>query len=370
MSMTLDDLLNRLEKQAADQEGEKKDEDKKEEAKKGDSDKKEDSGKENPFEKMKAAEKDTEDSKEKEDRVKEAQLQGSALAQEIMQKVASANITTNKETEMNKSAAVAGKALADSLLEKLAAAGDVTTTNGIPAGVVPNKAQVDNAQSVAEHDARIQTTPTTDAKGDNGGSINQIFDAIIADAVAAGAATPHELAHQTTSAAEGAIEGHQAPNSIQSAPVGGAEVEKAAAVSALVNSGFDFTSAVEMVKAAEEEILFEEETQIKQAALNELVDAGVDFGLAAALVKQAGALVPVGGRALVAPAASAGKSFLARHGGKIAAGVGAAALGGVGAAAAIGREKQAAVNGLVDAGVDFDSAVQLVNDKAAELYGA
>ena len=428
MSMTLDDLLRGLEKQAADQEDEKKDEDKKDDSDKKEdkSDKKEGSGKENFFEKMKAAEKDTEDSKEKEDRVKEAQLQGSALAQEIMQKVASANITTNKETDMNKSAAVAGKALAYSLLEKLASAGDVITTNGIPAGVVPNKVQVDVAQTVAEHDARIQTTPTTDAKGDNGGSINQIFDAIIADAMGAGAATPHELDHQSTSGAEGAIEGHQAPGSIQSAPVGGAEVEKAAAVSALVNSGFDFTSAVEMVKAAEEEILFEEETQIKQAAMNELVDAGVDYGLAAALVKQAslagvarraGAVVKdkaetaaihgmyAADRARSAGTAAAGhlrgaggvvasdaRAFgqgarqavagkdavgapvsrlgalrrAATTGTGIAAGTAALGAGGY----ALAREKQAAVNGLIDAGVDFDSAVQLVNDKASELYGA
>lgn len=33
------------------------------------------------------------------------------------------------------------------------------------------------------------------------------------------------------------------------------------------------------------------------------------------------------------------------------------------------REKQAAVNMLLENGLDFDSAVQLVNDKASELYG-
>lgn len=355
-SMTLDDLLSTLEKQAADQ-GEEKKED----------DSKKDSGKEdasggNPFAKKDEKKDEGKDEKsDKEDRVKEAQLQGSALAQEIMQKVASANIT-NKETEMNKSAAAAGKALANSLLEKLAGVGDVNTVDGIDPGSVPNKAQRDNAAMLAEREAGIQTTPTTDAKGDNGGSVNQIFDAIVADALGAGAATPHELGHVPVSAAEGAIEARQAPAGTESE-----EVEKAAAVSALVSSGFDFESAVEMVKAAEEEILAEEQFQVKQAAHDALVDAGIDPALAEALVKSAGALVPSGGRGLVGPAAKA-KNFLQRHGGKLAAGAGVAAAAG-GAGYALAREKQAAVNGLVDAGVDFDLAVGLVNEKASELYG-
>ncbi|HET8686055.1 MAG TPA: hypothetical protein VFM18_05245 [Methanosarcina sp.] len=369
--LSLDDLLNRLSmtKQASESsDDDKEKKEKKEDDKEKSSDSSKDEKKENPFEKMKNAEKDAENSKKEEDRVKEAQLQGAALAQEIMQKAASAQITTNKEdSQMNKSAAVAGKALADSLLQKLAAAGDFTTTNGIPAGVVPNKAQVDNAQSVAEHDVRVQPTPTADAKGDNGGSINQIFDAIIADAMSAGAATPDELPHQSLSSAEGATEAHSAPNAVEAEGVG-EEVEKAAAVSALVNSGFDFTSAVEMVKAAAEELAAEHSTQVKQAALGQLIDAGVDYNLAIAMVKQANALVPAGGRALMG-AAKKGAGFMERHGRKIAIGAGAA---GVGAAAgyALNREKQAAVNGLVDAGVDFDSAVALVAEKAAELYGA
>lgn len=441
--LTLDDLLNRLEKQAADDSSEKKDKEKDESKDKSDSEKKEDSkdGKSSGFP---FAKKTEEDAEKKDEQVKEAQLSGAALAQEILQKVASANITPteNKDTEMNKQASVAGKALADSLLQKLASTGDLTTVDGIPAGVVPNKAQVDSAALVAEHDARVQPTPTADAKGDNGGSVNEIFDAIVADAMAAGAATPHELGHNSTSAAEGAIVGHQAPASINPVGVGGDEVEKAAAVSALVGSGFDFDSAVEMVKAAEEEILFEEGEQIKQAALGELVDAGVDFELAAALVKQAsigGVATRLGRRATVAagragqaagrargavsdaildartdPAGIAGhiggkaRAFGAAAGhdasafgqaagqavmGRDAVGAavpraaaakralidtytGRTALGVAGAGAvaggayALGREKKAAVDGLVQAGVDFDSAVDLVNAKSMELYGA
>jgi hypothetical protein len=50
---------------------------------------------------------------------------------------------------------------------------------------------------------------------------------------------------------------------------------------------------------------------------------------------------------------------------------GAGALGAVGGGAyALGREKQAAVAGLTNAGVDFDTAVGLVNAKSQELYGA
>lgn len=420
--LSLDDLLNRLSmtKQASESsEDDKEKKEKKEDDKEKSSDSSKDEKKENPFEKMKNAEKDTEDSKKEDDRVKEAQLQGAALAQEIMQKAASAQITTNKEdSQMNKSAAVAGKALADSLLQKLAAAGDFTTTNGIPAGVVPNKAQVDNAQSVAEHDVRVQPTPTADAKGDNGGSINQIFDAIIADAMSAGAATPDELPHQSLSSAEGATEAHSAPNAVEAEGVG-EEVEKAAAVSALVNSGFDFTSAVEMVKAAAEELAAEHSTQVKQAALSQLIDAGVDYSLAIAMVKQAGVgsvarragafvkdkaeTAAIHGmyaadkvRAAAPHVASDARAFgqAARHavtgkdsvgasvsrmgalrraagtGTGMAAGVAAAGAVGAGAHHALSREKKAAVDGLINAGVDFDSAVALVNDKSMELYGA
>lgn len=437
---TLDDLLKSLEKQASEDESAKKEEDKKEDEKKSDEAK----GKEMPWDKK-------DDSEKKEDRVKEAQLQGAALADQIMQKVASANLPTQKETSMN-TAQFAGQALAQSLLEKLASAGDMTTTNGVFAGALPNKAQIDNAQMTAEQDAIIAPTPTKDGMGNGGGSVNQIFDAIVAKAMAQGAVAHDQVTQTGIAPMEGAVEQHAVPNGV---PSTSDSVEKVAAVSALVNSGFDFDQAVEMVKAAEYEIQAEEEGQIKQAAMNELLDAGVDFALAAALVKSAaeegqkatmgrglraagrsmvegavggvaglgagaglGALAakalrknPAAGASMGAalgstigqavgsvhgigrsvqnqmsekraglpiPAttvkivkpsmADAAKAYVGAHKGAIAGGM--AAGGAAGYAAGRAQEKQAALNGLIDAGMDFDTAAALVAETAQELYGA
>lgn len=82
------------------------------------------------------------------------------------------------------------------------------------------------------------------------------------------------------------------------ASVGGApaasndEVEKAAAVSTLVQSGIDFDQAVDMVKVAAEQLEAEEGEQIKQAAVAALVNEGMDIESAVVLVKQAMELDP------------------------------------------------------------------------------
>lgn len=396
---TLDDLLKSLEKQASDDESAKKEEDKKKEDEKKTDESK---GKQMPWDKK-------EDSEKSEDRVKEAQLQGAALANEIMQKVASANIT-QKESPMN-TAQFAGQALAQSLLTKLASAGDMTTTDGIFAGAMPNKAQIDNAQMTAEQSSIIAPTPTKDGMGNGGGSINQIFDAIVAKAMGQGAVAHDQVTQTGTAFAEGAVEQHAVPNGV---PSSSDEVEKVAAVTALVNSGFDFDSAVDMVKAAEYEIQAEEDGQVKQAAMNELIDAGVDFALAAALVKEAsvagvarraGRVAGVGaekvkraaggyadnlaadarnlagdirmaanpsGFAMAGGAPTRGQAManLARNR-AAQLGAGVAGAGAIGAGGyALAREKQAALNGLVDAGMDFDSAAALVEETSYELYGA
>ena len=420
MSMTLDDLLNSLEKQASDQEG-SKDKKKKDEEKEDEAEEKEDSA----SYKLRSAEKDLEDAKKIEDRVKEAHLQGSALANEIMQKVASAKTPSNlKETQMNKSAQFAGKALAQSLLTKLAGAGDASTSNGIYEGAMPNKAQIDNAQMVAEHDMTIDPTPTKDAAGDGGGSVNQIFDAIIAKAMAQGAASVDQVHGTGISQYEGVIADRTAPGNA----VAGAEeeVEKVAAVNALMSTGFDIFSAVDMVKAAEQELMYEQDMQVKQAAMNELLNAGVDFELAAAMVKQAGAVpllgasmkaraagrvanamdaagkraapymdrvrgyaddaseawqgatrgtgkyagpMNVNSKGMVTPDHMGGVKALARNP-LVQAGTIIGASGLAGGGYALAREKQAAMSGLIDAGVDFDTAVALVAETSQELYGA
>lgn len=236
-------------------------------------------------------ENDSEKNQDKDEQTKEAALRGAELAKEVMQKVASIKLDqVTTEDTMNKQAADAGKALAEALLEKLANVGDQNTMNGIPMGTVPNKTQVDLAAQVAEQDRIIQKQPGTDGRG-NGGTINQIFDAIVADAMAQGAAPVDQNAPAGVTRAEGAQVVAQAPNQVQTGgfTVPGDEVEKAAAVSELVAQGHDFESAVAMVKAAAEEIQREETAQIKQAAMNYFIDEkGFDFETAVELVKKLG----------------------------------------------------------------------------------
>jgi hypothetical protein len=285
MSFTLDGLLKDLETEAGlhkvasedTEKEEKKDEDKAEKAiDKADKD-------------VKEAKEEVKDAKEKNDadeRVKEAAAKGADLAKEVMQKVASIKLDQVKpEDTMNKQAADAGKALAEALLEKLASVGDQNTMNGI-GNAVPNKTQIDLAAQVAEQDAVIQNQPGTDGKG-NGGTINQIFDAIVADAMARGAAPVDQNPAPGVAKDEGAIN-DQAPNQVQTGGWVTAGQEKAAAVSELVGQGFDFEDAVNMVKEAAAEIEREEASQIKQAALSHFIGAGFDFETAVNLVKKLG----------------------------------------------------------------------------------
>lgn len=408
MDMTLESLLEGLEKQAglvgmdkqasedpkADEKHEKEEDKEESKVEKDVSEAKSDLEKsEKDFENLKKMNKEEEKKDEKE-QTKEAQVAGAELAQTIMQKVASVQLSNKETQEMNKQASDAGKALADALLEKLANAGDVTTVNGIPEGVVPNKNQIDVAQTVAEQDAAIKPMPTGDGIK-NTGTINQIFDAIVSDALGQGAATPTEIDHVSSSQAEGAVEASAVPNQ--------EPVEKAAAVMSLVNSGIDFDSAVDMVKAAAEQIEAEEAEQVKQAAYDHLVGSGVDAALAAALVKTASAKEGHGktvargaraaGRSLVEGAVGAGAGAgvgagvgaLAAKAMKKAPGIGALAGAGLGAYTGniagglhgLGRsvqnqmaEKRAAFNALCDAGMDFETAASLVQAKSQELYGA
>jgi hypothetical protein len=226
----------------------------------------------------------------KDEQTKEAALKGADLAKEIMQKVASIQLDkVNTEDTMNKQAADAGKALAEALLTKLASVGDMNTMNGVAPGTVPNKTQVDLAAQVAEQDRIIQNQPGTDGRG-NGGTINQIFDAIVADAIAQGAAPIDQNPAPGVTREEGSQVRVQSPNQVPTGAytVANEEVEKAAAVSQLVSEGYDFYAAVDMVKAAETEIRKEEFAQIKQAALNHFMEAGFDFETSVALVKKLG----------------------------------------------------------------------------------
>lgn len=292
MNLTLNSLLEDLEKQAGlTKQAEEKDPEKKEKEKEKDAEKNVDKA----CEDVNRAKKDIQEAKKDngEEQTKEAQAKGADLAKEVMQKVASIKLDQVKtEDNMNKQASEAGKAMAQALLEKLASIGDQNTDNGI-GGPVPNKTQVDLAAQVAEQAAQVQAQPGTDGRG-NGGTINQIFDAIVADALASGVAPLEQNAAQGTARAEGAQVVAQAPNQVQTgafvAPgqekAASDEHEKAAAVSQLVNEGYGFEDAVNMVKAAAEAIEQEEASLFKQAALSHLIENGIDFDTAVTYVKK------------------------------------------------------------------------------------
>jgi hypothetical protein len=222
-----------------------------------------------------------EDKSENGGQTKEASAAGAALAREVAEQIASLTLGNG----MNKQASTAGQALAQALLKR-ASAGDMTTTDGIAPGAVPNKIQVDNAQTNAEGDASIKPMPTGDGIR-NHGTVNQIFDAMIADALAQGAASTDQVHETGVAAAEGGAL-KAVPNQVKVASEVSAEdeIEKAAAVSELVAQGFNFEDAFEMVKQAELEINFELE---KVAAMDALMAEGVDFDQAVELIKQASA---------------------------------------------------------------------------------
>lgn len=321
-TLTLDDMLNSLHKAAGFESKEEKDEKGDEKGKpfgdKGNT-------KEKPEDKKDEGESKEDEKKEGMTEKSAAHAAGAALAKELMAKQASTK-TTGKGEEMNKQAAEAGKALAQALMKR-AGVGDTSTTDGIPAGVVPNKIQEDNAAMKSQQDMVVQNVPGTDGRG-NGGTVNQIFDAIVSDAMAQGVKDLQTTGN--TAQAEGAPNARQVPAQL---PVEGPEnlgqnQEKMAAVSHLITvDGYDFDTAVALVKQASDAIDAENEAQVKKAAFNELLSAGYSFADAAAMVKSAGA------------------------------------------AKTIEHEKAAAVSQLLDSGVDFDTAIELVEAKASQIYG-
>lgn len=250
---------------------------------------------------------------------KQAADAGAALAQEIMTKIAE---NMNAQTP----AQAAGTALGQSLLElltkqaaeKQAGVGDVTSPDGATGtGGEAQKGARDNAAMVAEQSASIKPMPTGDGIR-NQGTATDIYNAIVADMKAQGG-TP------TTAVADGPeVDGSgvkAVPNQVKTA--GYSNIEKMAAIEALVADGADFETALSHVKAAEIYLLDQHE---KMAAVQALVDEGIDFDEASELVKQAA-------EDLVREEQS--------------------------------HMKQAALAELVSQGVDFDRAVELIKQAEA-----
>lgn len=240
--------------------------------------------------------------------VDSTQVSDDSIAADILQKAASFQTETS-EDNMNKSQAVLrGEALANQLLEKLASAGDVSSADGVAPGSTPNKVIVDNAAVVGEDNLRDQLQPGL------GGTVNEIFDAVVADAASNGVVLD-ETGNPVAPLEGGAESG--VPNQVETYESD--EHEKAAAVASLVNEGVDFDQAVNLVKQASEEIEAEAYEMEKIAAVNALVADGYSFEDAVATVKY-------------------GDSELT---------------------------KVATLNSLIEQGVDYDQAVELVKEAAA-----
>lgn len=179
---------------------------------------------------------------------------------------------TNKENEMSKTAQD-NKALAQQIMEKLAQdlspqVTDASADASVAAAPVPNKIQQDNATMSAQADAVTMGVGPVPGQG----TVDDLFQAIVARAQAQGAGHPDIVAGQA------AVPRDNLPND---------SVEKAAAVSALCDEGLDFESAVELVKQAEEAINAESWEQEKVACVTALIQEGINFDDAIALVKQA-----------------------------------------------------------------------------------
>jgi len=261
--------------------------------------------------------------------------------------------------------------MANAILNKIAQmVGEPTTVpaaqDSLGGAMAPNQIQMDNAQMVSYDDNKIMPMPGTE------GTLNNILEAVVARAEGMGAKS-EDLVNGNLPASEAD------------------EQEKVAAVDALVTAGFDFDSAISMVKEAEEALTYEADEMEKIAAVDELCAQGFDFDTAVELVKEAAdeegfanwaskhyntakETVKGWGGATKAKAQAAYNSakagaqatgaHLSAHRGKYGAGLGALAAGGAGYAAYHHHEKAAAVDELCAQGFDFDTAVELVKEAA------
>ena len=310
--LTLMDLMNSLNfgmSKAAEAEECECDDDKKEKSEGKDD--KEDKSDKMPEQFKKKDDKDEssdKDEKEEDGQTKSASELGASMAREIMEKAASMKTTPTQAQSV-------GSTLADALLKQLqkqANAGDMTTADGVSPGAVANKPQVDNAQMTAEDDSKVKPMPTSDGLRPQG-TINEIFDAMVADTLAQGAASTEQVHETGVAKQEGAVNDHAVPNQVKVAHVTDLmnqgvdfesavsmvkeaadkledDLEKAAAVQHLVEvEGLDFEKAAELIQDIADEMIFEKVALQKRAQLDYLLGEGFDFDEAVELVKQANA---------------------------------------------------------------------------------
>jgi hypothetical protein len=177
--------------------------------------------------------------------------------------------------------------MAKSIMQKIAQEVGLPTTTpaaavNTEAAVSPNLIQQSNAVMTSQDDSKVLPLPGAE------GTINNILEAIVARAkdqggVSADLVNGNAAAGESQTAAQDQYFDEAEGSVAQAAD----NIEKAAAVSALVEAGCDFYDAISMVKQAEESLAEEADQQEKMAAVSTLVEAGYDFDTAIQLVKQA-----------------------------------------------------------------------------------
>lgn len=197
---------------------------------------------------------------------------------DLLSKEASEKTSTSEEqTEMNKVASEQGKALADAIIAHLSKQAEEGSNDVIQK----------TERQVAEQDSQTEMTPR------EGKSVTETLKAIAERGSAKGAVNPDALSDNAVTGDE--TQGEKTPmssdeHSVATQPTSDLSKEaheKAAAVSTLVQQGYDFEDAVSLVKEASDEIEAEQYHQVKLAAVSSLVEEGMGFDDAVALTDQA-----------------------------------------------------------------------------------
>lgn len=177
-----------------------------------------------------------------------------------------------KEEDMNKSATDAGKELATAIMEKLAASENTGEATG------PGKIKQDHDKMVAFDNKKVMRNPRNN-------TVSAMFDQLVQRAKTVSGATGYDQMATGASAPHDSKDQAMGTPSMKPSPD---IVEKHAAVGALIEAGMDWEQAVELVKAAAEEIESEEFSTVKMAAVTHLVtEEGFNFDAAVEAVNEA-----------------------------------------------------------------------------------
>jgi hypothetical protein len=142
------------------------------------------------------------------------------------------------------------------------------------------------------------------------------------------------------------------------------EHNKQAALEDLMAQGVDFDSAVEFVKEAAETLALEDKSGTLS---NKMARAKNATGTAYSNLKRDASAFKQGGQFAGGSIRAAAKSMAKNP--LVYGTTAALAAGGAGLAAYKHHQKKAALEALVEAGIDFDSAVDMVKQAEYDVYG-